>query len=231
MSLRHALMGLLGDRSASGYHLMKQFRTSLGNVWPTTQSQLYGELKKLNATGRIKVVSEGPRRRKEYALTDVGESELRQWLTERGREKPQRNEMLLQILCLGLLSPEQAVERLLSQADIAAGRGAELAELIASISWDDDLLAVKGRLALEYGLRLRAMEEDWARWAARQLRGSSGPAGRRTVRPLPQAFPLRPPARRVDALGGTVLSSPAPGPVSRLSRARPPATRSASATA
>jgi DNA-binding PadR family transcriptional regulator len=176
MSLRHALLGLLGNRSGSGYDLMKRFRNSLGNVWPTTQSQLYGELAKLYATGRIKVVSEGPRRRKEYALTDAGESELRQWLLERGGEKPTRNEMLLQIFCLGLLSREQAVERLLSQADIAAGRRAVLVKLNASVGWDEDLLAVKGRLALEYGLRLRAMEEDWARWAAGQIRGSNGPA-------------------------------------------------------
>jgi hypothetical protein len=32
------------------------------------------------------------------------------------------------------------------------------------------MLSVNGKLALEYGLRLRAMEEQWARWAADQIR-------------------------------------------------------------
>jgi DNA-binding PadR family transcriptional regulator len=36
MSLRHALLGLLANRTASGYDLMKLFGTSLANVWPAT---------------------------------------------------------------------------------------------------------------------------------------------------------------------------------------------------
>ncbi len=42
MSLRHALLGLLSEGPASGYDLLKLFDNSLANVWPATQSQLYG---------------------------------------------------------------------------------------------------------------------------------------------------------------------------------------------
>jgi PadR family transcriptional regulator AphA len=169
MSLRHALLGLLVDRTASGYDLMKLFDTSLANVWPATQSQVYGELGKLDSTGLIEVVAEGPRGRKEYGLTEEGGKELRRWLVEEEGGRPQRSEALLQVFFLGVLPREQAVERLLRQADRAAGQYAGLAALNESVDWGDGMLSVNGRLALEYGLRLRTMEEGWARWAADQL--------------------------------------------------------------
>jgi hypothetical protein len=42
MSFRHALLGLIAERLASGYDLLKIFDQSLAFVWPATQSQLYG---------------------------------------------------------------------------------------------------------------------------------------------------------------------------------------------
>ncbi|MDX3854201.1 PadR family transcriptional regulator [Streptomyces sp. AK02-01A] len=175
MSLRHALLGLLVDRSASGYDLMKLFDTSLANVWPATQSQVYGELNRLDATGLIEVVAEGPRGRKEYGLTEPGREELRRWLTEDDADKPQRNESLLQVFFLGVLPREQAVEHLSQQADTAAAQRAALVELNEAVDWGDNMLSVNSKLALEYGLRQRAMEEEWARWAAEQVRNADRP--------------------------------------------------------
>ncbi|MFJ2651898.1 PadR family transcriptional regulator [Streptomyces sp. NPDC087420] len=177
MSLRHALLGLLVDRTASGYDLMKLFDTSLANVWPATQSQVYGELGKLDTTGLVEVVAEGPRGRKEYGLTPEGLAELRRWLVEEEGSRPQRSETLLQVFFLGVLPKNQAVARLLRQAGTAARQHAGLAALKESVDWEDGMLSVNGRLALEYGLRLRAMEEEWARWAADEvLRKGSGRA-------------------------------------------------------
>ena len=50
---------------------------------------------------------------------------------------------------------------------VAEGADAEvkrLEELNDSIDWSDDDGSFYGRAALEYGLRLYAMEADWARW-------------------------------------------------------------------
>ena len=55
MSLRHAALGLLSRGPASGYDLLKVFEASMANVWPATQSQLYGELNKLADAGLIEV--------------------------------------------------------------------------------------------------------------------------------------------------------------------------------
>ena len=44
----------------------------MANVWPATQSQLYGELNKLADAGLIEVTDIGPRGRKEYRITEAG---------------------------------------------------------------------------------------------------------------------------------------------------------------
>jgi PadR family transcriptional regulator AphA len=179
MSLRYAVMGLLVDRSGSGYDLMQRFDRSLGNVWAASQSQLYGELNRLADNGRIEVMSEGPRGRKEYALTDLGRAELQEWLSSTEGKKPRRNEMLLQVFFFALLSREQAVERLQRQAEVAAEEHAALVDLSESVDWnsDSDVLAVSGQLAMEYGLRLRTMEQEWAQWAIRRIADTNGEGG------------------------------------------------------
>lgn len=169
MSLRHAVLGLLADRSGSGYDLLRIFQTSLANVWPATQSQLYTELNRLAEDGLVAVTAEGPRGRKEYAITDAGRAELRHWLLETEPERNRRSEPLLRVFFLGRLDPEQARGYLHRERQTAqAGRRA-LEELAERLGADPDPLAVYGRLALEWGLRFHAMHGEWAEWAARQL--------------------------------------------------------------
>jgi len=174
MSLRHALLGLLDFRPGSGYDLLKIFNTSLGYVWPAKQSQIYGELTKLDATGLIKVTEEGPRGRKQYSLTPEGHAEAVRWLVETQESRPQRNPMLLQTFFLGLLPREEAVKRLLQHADTSAKEYDALLALRDTEDWDRDMLSACGRLVLEHGLRQRVLEQEWARWAADQL--LAGPA-------------------------------------------------------
>jgi|SRR4051794_40883109 PadR family transcriptional regulator, regulatory protein AphA len=182
MSLRHALLGLLVDRRASGYDLMKLFDTSLANVWPATQSQVYGELARLADAGLLEVAAEGPRGRKEYALTDAGLAELRRWLVDPEPEAPRRSATLLRVFFLGVLTPEQAADYLAGMAERAAGEHGALERLERSIDWGEGMLATNGRLALEFGLRLSAMREEWARWAVQQVREGEAAQGRRPVR-------------------------------------------------
>ncbi|MGW0083281.1 PadR family transcriptional regulator [Streptomyces sp. NPDC003393] len=166
MSLRHALLGLLSERPASGYDLLKLFETSLANVWPATQSQIYTELTKLADTGLIAVTAEGPRGRKEYALTDEGMAELRHWLTETGPQRAVRSDMMLRVFFLGVLTPEQARGYLAELVDLSDQACEDLRALMESIDWEDGNLSVYGRMVLEYGLRFNAMRREWAQWAS-----------------------------------------------------------------
>jgi PadR family transcriptional regulator AphA len=174
MSLRHAVLGLLVDKPASGYDLMKRFNTSLANVWPATQSQVYGELARLDAAGLIDVAAEGPRGRKEYTITDAGLAELRRWLTETEPKRVRNNDAVLRVFFLSVLTPEQARGYLTGLAEQAAATHTRLQELKESVDWEEDgMVTVNGRLALEYGLRLFTMYEEWANWAAKELAASN----------------------------------------------------------
>ncbi|MDX3224664.1 PadR family transcriptional regulator [Streptomyces sp. ME19-01-6] len=170
MSLRHALLGLLSERPASGYDLLKRFETSLATVWPATQSQIYTELTKLAGSQLITVAAEGPRGRKEYALADEGLAELRHWLTETRPQRNTRSEVLLRVFFLGVLKPGQARAYLTELVEMSEQGHEELRRLAESIDWGDDDLSVYGRIALEYGLRFNAMRREWAEWAAEQIR-------------------------------------------------------------
>lgn len=168
MSLRHALLGLLHERPASGYDLMQIFKVSLHNTWPATQSQVYTELTKLAEVGLLSVTANGPRGRKEYTLTAAGLGELRRWLLETEPE-PHRNDALLRVFLLGAVTRDQAKEYLTWVAQRATEELAALETLDAALDWGDDDLSYYGRLALEYGKRLQAMKREWAAWAARQV--------------------------------------------------------------
>ncbi|MEU7591596.1 PadR family transcriptional regulator [Streptomyces sp. NPDC039022] len=169
MSLRHAVLGLLAESPASGYDLMKTFDLSLAHVWPATQSQVYGELNKLTAADLIEVASQGPRGRKEYAITKAGRAELHHWLTEVEPVGPQRHDGLLRVFFLGALTPLEARTYLLQQAERSARAHADYRALAEAGDWEGEMIAVYGRIALEFGLRQTAMVEEWANWAAGEI--------------------------------------------------------------
>ncbi|MEU7744225.1 MULTISPECIES: PadR family transcriptional regulator [unclassified Nonomuraea] len=170
MSLRHAALGLLSEGPASGYDLMKMFDVSLANVWPATQSQLYAELGKLADAGLVSVAAEGPRGRKEYAITEEGLAELRHWLIEVEPVRNVRSDMLLRVFFLAQVDPSQAKDYLRRQAEMAAERLAHLESIREFVESGQDNLSVYGRLVLEYGHHLSTTARDWAEWAEGQIR-------------------------------------------------------------
>lgn len=164
VSLKHAALGLLAQQPGSGYDLLKQFQLSMANVWPATQSQLYGELNKLAERGLIEVSSLGPRGRKEYAITDAGRAELRRWMTAADDDPPYRSVSLLRVFLLSELSPDEAVGFLESWRESADDEHARFAEMRDAYGWDRHDADFYGRAALEYGLRSNQMEAEWATW-------------------------------------------------------------------
>jgi PadR family transcriptional regulator AphA len=169
MSLRHAALGLLTHGPASGYDLLQTFNGSLANVWPATQSQLYGELGKLAEAGLVTVAEEGARRRKEYALTEAGLAELRHWLVDVEPTVTRRSDLLLRVFFLGVVDLEQAEEFLRRRERNAIDQRAGLLATREEIAPETADLAVYGRLALEWGVRYTEMQRDWAVWAQAEL--------------------------------------------------------------
>jgi PadR family transcriptional regulator, regulatory protein AphA len=155
-------LGLLAQEPASGYDLLKKFQISMANVWPATQSQLYGELGKLASAGLIKAADVGPRGRKEYAITDAGRAELLRWMTSPQDDPAHRSAALLRVFLLDQLTPGQArdyLESLRGEANADHDRYAQIRDAVPWGDSDDDFF---GRAALEYGLRITRMQADWA---------------------------------------------------------------------
>jgi DNA-binding PadR family transcriptional regulator len=131
MSLRHAVLGLLGQQPGSGYELTQWFDSSLSHAWHASHSQIYPELAKLEAEGLVEVVGEGPRRSKTWAVTDAGREELRRWLMETEPNRAQRNETGLRWFLVFRLEPEQrraVLERELAFVEAAAEQRRLLAQ-------------------------------------------------------------------------------------------------------
>ncbi|HTI21134.1 MAG TPA: PadR family transcriptional regulator [Kutzneria sp.] len=172
MSLRHALIGLLRERPASGYDLMQIFEKSLHQVWPATKSQVYAELAKLADAGMIAVTAEGPRGRREYAPTEAGLVELRRWLVEVTPDEHQRSATLLRVFLLGAVDHAQAREFMLAVRERTLADLARLDALTASIDWDEHGhtdLARYGAIVMEWGRRMVELTLDWSEWAAARI--------------------------------------------------------------
>lgn len=83
MSLRFALLALLGSRPMTGYDLSKQFSQSVAHVWHAPDSQIYPELNRMERDGLLESVpvawgSKGTK--KEYHVTDAGLAAFREWI-------------------------------------------------------------------------------------------------------------------------------------------------------
>ena len=163
VSLRIAALGLLAQHPGSGYDLLKRFEKSMANVWPATQSQLYGELNKLAKAGLIETGELGPRGRKEYRITASGRAELLRWITDPTDDPPIRLPDLLRVFLLDEIPVDEARKYVMALAEHADSELARLEELRDAPIWGSSGADFYARAALEFGLRNAVMEAEWAR--------------------------------------------------------------------
>jgi PadR family transcriptional regulator, regulatory protein AphA len=169
VSLRHAALGLLAKGPASGYDLLKTFKSTMHPVWPATQSQLYGELNKLASAGFTTAAAVGARGRKEYAITDVGRAELHRWMTSPDEDPPQRSAVLLRVFLLGELTPSEARQYIESLRDWVEQELRSYEEIRDSSDWSDNDSDFFARVALEHLLRAARRDADWTKWVLDEL--------------------------------------------------------------
>jgi PadR family transcriptional regulator AphA len=81
----YAILGMLALRPWSAYELTQQLRRSLDYCWPTAESVLYDEPKRLVRLGLVSARREaaGRRARTVYAITGRGRRLLGEWLATR----------------------------------------------------------------------------------------------------------------------------------------------------
>lgn len=171
MSLRYALLGLLAEGPASGYELTRRFQEGIGSfAWTAGHSQIYPELARLVVDGLVEVVAEGPRGRRDHAVTESGRAALRAWLMgPRAGGRTVRNEFVLRLFLLSTLEEADAVEVLDGVERAVAAQTAQIEAAQQEIR-DAGLPSSYGpNMAAEFGVRANRATQEWARWARAQL--------------------------------------------------------------
>ena len=113
MSLRNALLALLRVGPLSGYELQKQFSVSVGHVWHAPDSQIYPELRKMEAAGLIEGEEQvrGERgTRRVYHVTDAGDRAFLDWMESPIEYSRVRDPAHLRAAYLEATTPEAARE-------------------------------------------------------------------------------------------------------------------------
>lgn len=109
MSLKHILLGIL-QQPQSGYDVKKMFDQVFSNFWAAELSQIYPQLKKLNAQNLLTVSEaesdKGPNK-KIYQTTPLGKQELITWLTNGPVTNTEKLAYLAQTYFLGAMESDQ----------------------------------------------------------------------------------------------------------------------------
>ncbi len=94
---RYVLLGLLSQKSQTGYDLKKHIDENFKAFWNESYGQIYPELKKLLKEGHIKVddKQKDSRRNTVYSITKSGQKVLQSWLEIEPEKESVRLEILL----------------------------------------------------------------------------------------------------------------------------------------
>lgn len=82
MSLPHALLVSLLEKSSAGYELARRFDQSIGYFWRASHQQIYRELARMEQAGWIRSVADATSktRKRWYFVEELGVQELKRWV-------------------------------------------------------------------------------------------------------------------------------------------------------
>lgn len=178
MSLAHALLTSLLEKSSSGYELARRFDKSIGFFWRATHQQIYRELARMEKAGWIasEAAPDGGRTRKRlYQVLEAGRQELVRWVREPAESPEPRDELMVRLradAAIGPLGLEDEIERRMQAhtARLAAYRAIEARDFPAGQALSR--AARLQHLILKTGIMYEQGWLDWTREALATLRDS-----------------------------------------------------------
>jgi len=108
MSLSHALLTSLIEKSSSGYDLARRFDKSIGYFWHATHQQIYRELGRMEAAGWIEsgaAPDAGKTRKRIYRVLPAGQAELLRWAAEPSDPMDLRDELMVRLRADAAVGP------------------------------------------------------------------------------------------------------------------------------
>lgn len=154
MSLRHALLALLDVGPMTGYDLARVFTDSVRFAWRASHSQIYPELRTMEADGLIAAteMERGTRATKrQYAITDRGQEELVRWAEEPFEAPPERSVVHLHAMYLEYASFDTARRQFREHRDHYA---------TARLGWVQHVEALRNRDTNLMRVRLASKPEE-----------------------------------------------------------------------
>ncbi|MDI6104169.1 PadR family transcriptional regulator [Actinoplanes sp. NEAU-A12] len=156
MSVPMTFLGLLERHPSHGYDLKRDYDVFFGRGKPLPFGQVYSTLSRLARDGKV-VISEvepgaGPDR-KRYVITDLGATEVEQWLTQPVEPEPNLQSVLFSKVVLSLMLDRSAEDYLDLQRRAHLERMRELTAVKRAGGLVDLLLADHSLYHLEADLR------------------------------------------------------------------------------
>ncbi|MEO0688478.1 MAG: PadR family transcriptional regulator [Cyanobacteria bacterium J06649_11] len=115
MSLTHAILASLIEKSCSGYDLAKAFDGSVGFFWQASHQQIYRELSKLDKLGWITseiIIQEGRPDKKVYSVTQTGKQQLQEWIAKPCEPVAVKDDLLVKIFSGYIVSEHTILQEL-----------------------------------------------------------------------------------------------------------------------
>ncbi len=123
MSVRQAMLALLGGEPMYGYQLRLEFEQRTGSAWPLNVGQVYTTLARLERDGLVEGAGDDGEGHVMYVVTAAGRDEVATWFTSPvERTQPPRDELAIK-LAMAVTVPGVDVGALIQQqrrATIAA---------------------------------------------------------------------------------------------------------------
>ncbi|WP_249869551.1 PadR family transcriptional regulator [Oceanobacillus saliphilus] len=164
---KYAIMGVITAGCRTGYSIKQMMDQSLTHFWKISYGQIYPTLKQL-VEERLATVEDtfqdGKPDKKEYRLTEKGESELHAWLQEPIEALHQeKNELLLKLFFSGRQSKESTLNHLTAYKEKLEGRLNTYTSIENGILANGEGLedAPYWLFTLDYGKRVTQAAMDW----------------------------------------------------------------------
>ena len=154
-----SLLGFLHQGPMAGWDLAQTVEGSIGDFWNVTRSQVYRELRSLEAEGLVEAGESGARDRRPYAITAAGRTAFARWIAREPGADIIRSPLLLTVFFGAHLDEALLVRHLALHRALHAQRLAHYEALHAELDGQPDCEWIV--YALRYGIEHERAVQRW----------------------------------------------------------------------
>lgn len=158
-----AVLGQLAHGPSTGYDIQRRLRATAAQFWHAAYSQIYAELRRLEALGYAThegVVQRSRPNKRVYTITPAGRAALMRWLEEPWGLAHLRDASLVKLMLADGMEPAAVVRQVRRLLAAHERRRGEFEDAIAALPADASPYL---RLAMRKGVHAQAAFATWCR--------------------------------------------------------------------